>query len=287
VGWRALWNRVLEGSAAARRARRTHQLARNPFYWLAARPAAKHSMVWLFLLILAVFWYLRYSDLVQWQMITEVLVATGLAAHLVLRFWVASEASRRFAEDRQSGALELLLSTPMTVADILKGQYQALMRQFGLPVAAVLIFDLAALIAIGRDTAGPTETAFWVFFWISAMGLFVSDLVVLARTSMWVALNSGRSHRGSFGALARILGIPSLIFFLVVISDVPDSLSGVLLFWVLIRVINSTVFFCISSAGLREDFRAVASRPLEAPQVQADVEWTTNAPVPETEYRVH
>ena len=42
---------------------------------------------------------------------------TTILAHAVLKFWVVTEASRRFSLDRQSGALELLLLTMMaTVA---------------------------------------------------------------------------------------------------------------------------------------------------------------------------
>src|SRR5256885_8919754 len=39
-----------------------------------------------------------------------------------LKGWFASEVGRQLAEERKRGALELLLSTPLTVKEILRGQ---------------------------------------------------------------------------------------------------------------------------------------------------------------------
>ena len=49
-------------------------------------------------------------------------VATGFILNLLLKGWFASEVGRQLAEERKRGALELLLSTPLTVKEILRGQ---------------------------------------------------------------------------------------------------------------------------------------------------------------------
>ena len=57
--------------------------------------------------------------------------------HCVLKIWLASEACRHFVDHRHSGTLELLLSTPLKVSQILRGNLLALQRQFAAPVATV------------------------------------------------------------------------------------------------------------------------------------------------------
>ena len=59
--------------------------------------------------------------------------------NLVIKVWFALEAGKQLSEDRKQGALELLLSTPLTVQDILRGQRLALERQFLGPVMVVLM----------------------------------------------------------------------------------------------------------------------------------------------------
>ena len=57
---------------------------------------------------------------------------------LLLYLWAASQACRFFVEARRSGLLELLLVTPLSDRQIVRGQWQALLRMFGLPVALLL-----------------------------------------------------------------------------------------------------------------------------------------------------
>ena len=46
--------------------------------------------------------------------------------HLLLKVFVATEASRRLNEDRRSGALELLLVSPLSISQIISAQTAAL-----------------------------------------------------------------------------------------------------------------------------------------------------------------
>ena len=67
--------------------------------------------------------------------------------HLMLSMWVASEACAVFPAARDSGALELLLSTPLSVPEILRGQMLSLERQFFSPAVIVVALYCAALLA--------------------------------------------------------------------------------------------------------------------------------------------
>ena len=82
--------------------------------------------------------------------------------HSILKYWVAAEACRRFTLDRRSGALELLVSTPMTVREILGGQLFALLKQFALPVMVVVLADIIFPFSHRTDDD-------WVLLWIAGI----------------------------------------------------------------------------------------------------------------------
>src|SRR6059036_3107293 len=109
----------------------------NPIYWLTNRIRLKNWLVWMFLAVVLLLWILGLAlDSADWTT-PGAYIFTGFILHLVLKFWLAGEACRRFCLDRQSDALELLLSTPLGVREILRGQLMSLARQFGPPVAEI------------------------------------------------------------------------------------------------------------------------------------------------------
>jgi hypothetical protein len=83
---------------------------------------------------------------------------------LVLYLGTASQASRFFVEAQRSGLIELLLATPLTVKQILEGQWRALLRMFGLPLAVWLALQLLGTFLAQESwsrvaaTAPPTTT---------------------------------------------------------------------------------------------------------------------------------
>ena len=112
--WRDRWRAFSRGSAAARAAARQKLLAINPFLWRAGHSRAKQIAPWVFLAGAAAGWFVC-GKLAQNRYLfdepTDFYCAA--AVHFVLKVWIASEACRCFAEDRRSGALELLLTTPL------------------------------------------------------------------------------------------------------------------------------------------------------------------------------
>lgn len=71
----------------------------------------------------------------------EVFIVWAAITHYLLCLWICVQAPRRFADDKQSGALELLLCTTMPVAYIVKGTLWALWRRFGRAVVALVLLD--------------------------------------------------------------------------------------------------------------------------------------------------
>jgi ABC-type transport system involved in cytochrome c biogenesis permease component len=208
--WRERWQQWAYGNSTERSRFRTRLLSANPYYWLAGRDRLKPAYVWLFLGACCTIWlwaYVKFRKdwLDEWNYFLS-----ALFLHTVLKIWLASEACRRIGEDRHNGALELLLSTPLTVANILRGQLLALWRQFAGPVALVLAIDFLFL-----SVGGPRGqiSSGWIDAWLAWMVTLAADLYALGCVSMHLGLTAPRVGKAVRGALLRILVLPPLLCF--------------------------------------------------------------------------
>ena len=114
----------------------------------------------------------------------KTLVPTILLFQSFLKLWVVTETCQRLAEDRRIGALELLLSTPLTTREILRGQWLALKRQFAKPLAAVLVLEFLML-----------RQQFTLSTTLINLAMLLADLVTLAWVGMWLGLTARGYHR--------------------------------------------------------------------------------------------
>jgi ABC-type transport system involved in cytochrome c biogenesis permease component len=191
---------------------------------------------------------------------------TALIAHTVLKIWMVTEATRRFSADRQSGALELLLATPIQVKEIIRGQWLALERQFAAPMFVVLLADFIFLMALRRESES-------IYLWVAGMVVFAADMVTLAWVGMWRGLNSRRSNRAAAGAMARILILPWVLFTVFCILIVvfvkfgsggpPLDFKFYLILWVVIGLGIDLLFGLPARSRLLSEFRTVATTRFE------------------------
>ena len=231
--------------------RRTRLLEVNPFLWLAARDSMKTIFLWTTLFTLSALWLwaaIKWPK--DWISIPSYIFA-AVVLHTVLKIWLASEACFRFVEDRKSGALELLLSTPLNVSDILRGQRLALLWQFIGPASYVVIVDVIfmTLGLSGDDLNRSDERSFWIMLWGFGISIFVMDLFALSWVSMWAGLTSKQANRAANSASARILVLPWMVFFLFMTmiamgSGLRSGMDGetILVLWFVIALINNFVF---------------------------------------------
>jgi len=125
--------------------------------------------------------------------------------------FVASEAVRAYSEGFKEGALELLLCTPLTVSEIIRGQCLNLFRYFRWPILVVLAANVFLLLA-GRLSVrnnGYGETAQW--FVAGAIFLMI-DSLALAIVGLWHGLISRNSRQALTSAMVRILVLPWICF---------------------------------------------------------------------------
>jgi ABC-type transport system involved in multi-copper enzyme maturation permease subunit len=206
--WRERWQTWNSGDAADRNAFRTRLLDANPILWLSARIRSKPILVWLFLAISAAVWIAAWWRFKKDWLNEGVYIATALLVNLALRYWLAGEATRALADHRKSGALELLLSTPLSVGQILRGQGLALRRQFLGPVVAVLLTETIFMLSSVQDAVPEEERIFWFAMWGAGMFMLVADLVALYWVGMWQGLIAKNPLRAAGGSLFRILVLP-------------------------------------------------------------------------------
>jgi ABC-type transport system involved in cytochrome c biogenesis permease component len=218
--WRDRWLRWSLGNSAERADFRTRLLDVNAFYWLASRSRIKPAMVWALLGALACCWIWGWVKIGRDWLNPGVYITTALLLNTLLKCWFSAETVAQLAEDRRIGALELLLSTPLEVFDITRGQFLALCRQFARPILFVVALEFAFMItAIASKEIGSGEGS-WVLIWLGGLAVLVADIWALFYVGMWQALTSRSSNRANTAALARILALPWILYaaFLMVVA---------------------------------------------------------------------
>jgi hypothetical protein len=257
--WRDRWRRLFQGSAASRAASRRKWLAVNPFLWRAARPRSRYFGPWVFLALAAAGWY-AVRKLGANGGEDDFLCAA--AVHFVLKVWVAAEACRCFAEDRRSGGLELLLTTPLAAEQIVRGQRKALWRQFAGPVAAVLLVEMIYMIRqLRHEDTWEDRQGVGVLCLIPAVFL-VADLVAISWLSMRLALTHQKPIRvimlsiGWAVLLPNLLSLGITIAWLNAVNDISPLAAG--LIWAIPSLTADVLIFATGKMNMLDRLRQAA-----------------------------
>jgi ABC-2 family transporter protein len=209
--WRALRRFLSYGQLAKQASHRKKLLDRNAYYWLAARARLKPIHTWICLGLMAAWWTWSWLNAgIAWY---DPLIGVTLAAMLNFCFkvWIAIEAGQQLAEDQKAGALELLLSTPLTVRDILHGQWLALRRQFLKPLLLVIAIEFFFMYAEVVHRTG-SDWKMTQDVWLAAIIMLLADSLTLSVVAMRVALTAKSPNRASISTISRILILPWVLF---------------------------------------------------------------------------
>jgi ABC-type Na+ efflux pump permease subunit len=254
---------------------RARLLTLNPVLWRASRSIAGAGLIWLMLGALAALW-LCQDQVLRPRLPARVFsgvyfdpaidIAFLIVAGLFIKAWVAAESGRALGEERRSGSLELLLTTPMRPQDILRGQQLALWQKFVAPIVALVSANLFCLIVEWQDmlrrgtSNDERNTVIWIH--IVVAGFLVLDSIALSWVGMWHGFVAHKSGRAAFPAMLRIVVLPGLPF-LVLISiflTLGAGLGGVdaLACWCALGACTD-IFAFVYSDKLLEEFRKIAS----------------------------
>jgi hypothetical protein len=274
------------GSDRRRKALRAKLLALNPFYWLAGRDQLPKIVGWVLFGSMLALWLCLFAGVfiaprpANYEAFGGVVfIAFGL--NLIFKYMVAMEASRRLNEDRQSGALELLLVTPLPERQIISGQRRALLHLFRIPFFALVAVNVAPFWLI-HEGPNPLKISdgggvLGVIFLGSAV-LLILDFFALGWVGMWRALRAKKHHRAVLSSLAQVM-LPrwvaafSLWIILVNARGPSDrTLGGLLCAWFVLGGISNLVSACRTRTKLHKQFRRCAAgsnEPLEPPPAVA------------------
>lgn len=247
---------------------RRRLLTLNPFFWLAARDrrapyyvGAMMGMVYggSCVVMATIPSVTQELDNIRYLMLS-------IFFHLVLRGWLTNAVTMRLGEDRISGALELLLCTPLTPAEVMRGQWLALRRQFLVPVLAVLAFDAWLCTFLLRDE--PNDTRLIIAFFSGRAVMLLADLWALECTGLWQALQGRGSTHAATTTLVRVFVVPWLImlgllwllnmFTSPVNWSVDEPAWLFLITWLLLGLGTDAVLIRVNGRRLRTRFRNAA-----------------------------
>lgn len=134
-------------------------------------------------------------------------------ANFVIKMRFGAQACNFMAEARSSQALELILSTPLTITEIIRGQTRALKQMFLIPVACLLTLEVCTTLLLAFFwPSGSKVIAGITSLWIAAFYIFIFglDIVALFWAGMWFGLSSKRESQAVFKTIGFVLVLPML-----------------------------------------------------------------------------
>jgi ABC-type transport system involved in multi-copper enzyme maturation permease subunit len=266
--WREIGPLLSYGAPAQRVAFRKDALDANAFFWLAARAWLKPVHVWIFLGLAAIWWIHGWiSNGVLWLDVVTY-ISTSYLLNVTFKLWVALEAGHQLGEDRRAGAFELLLVTPLTVGDILRGQFQALRRQFLRPLVVVVAVEFLFAVVLARRPDMGRE----IFFLLGGILLLLADMAALTWVSILSALTTRNPASAVMTTVSRVLVFPWVVLggimgiwhavYLLDLTRLPPTESFPLGLWLATGFLADVFFGFRAWKALRLSFREIALRPL-------------------------
>jgi ABC-type transport system involved in multi-copper enzyme maturation permease subunit len=299
------------GSAEFRFHFRRRLLDCNPIYWLSRRErVSSFGILLAFSLLATIAASVGYQD---WRVIgpqaNEVFpvfawLFCAAAIHALMILRVAIVAAERFGEDRRSGALELILSTPLSISSVLAGHWKGLRRYFAGPaliafgvhvMALSYFFTIPPIVDEGVRNIGdvlaqtfqhlrgqPMPHSGWEVFMIALIilgyfPLLLLDWIAIAWLGTWCSLRSKHLIFAPIRTLF-VLHVPPVICYAFIAGFFANSgfLTGgtfsdaLTLYAVVVSLFLANQIICIwwSRRQIYKHFRTAATDRYQPPKKQ-------------------
>lgn len=265
--WHEWCRRALMGAEPERRDFRRWLLAVNPIYWLASRERRTRWYPWVLLLSVGVIVLWSCGQVRAHGVQFEPLILGSFFLNWFFKHWVTNAACYAFSTDRDKGALELLLCTPLTIRAVLRGHTLALRRQFFAPVLTLVVVELVLYALAWPTDLMDRNGEQWLLPAIFFCGLvvFVADIFALVWVGWWAGVVSKNASSAVSGTYVRLMILPWLsvalglvIFFILFDMDALGHAIAGLVVWT-VASLCADWFFAFSARGkLLTELRSAA-----------------------------
>jgi hypothetical protein len=290
--WAQRYREWTRGSRAYRKRLASRWLVRNPFVWLGARDQREATLAWAIVVGIVVVWLGCWAAWPsRWPSVPN-LFLTATLFNLSLSWLARYSAAKGAGAPRQDGSYELLLTTPLSPQEIVRGELEAVRILFQPVLRLVLLLEIILMLAglllkKWNPSALTVYFLIWAFFlyWTSAQGWWRRRRVLPV---MWTSLNCGRpalavwrtSGLHSWSWIWVLFNIKSLF------SGFPDfptgspgelllvsSLAGSFVIVVLIRFLVGDTVSAQRERRLISEFREIVREPVPHPHDPRFKKW--------------
>lgn len=183
-------------------------LAISPVDWLAASQRGQTPLIWLALMLPALnlvgvqFMFRAFSSVSA--QVAGVISFLHIGLQVLSVALLALVASRPLSEARRSGALELLLCTPVTGEQIVRGHWAHLWARLRLPLALTIVAPMGLYLWVLWGQVSRVSPQPWTYLlWLQMPRLAVQVAQVLA--ACWLGLWLGLAAKTTGHAVGRAL----------------------------------------------------------------------------------
>jgi len=262
-----------KGGAASQQAWRALMMNKNPVGWLEGRDRLQPRMLWGTILCVAIAGAIAHLlSFDHWWPGEGFVILWAIFAHYVLCLWIAIQAPRRLADDKESGALELLLCTPVKPAEIVRGCMMILRRRFGRGLLALLLLDAFFGLACFSEHGGWGKFRADPFLRLTICALVVAPVQAysLARIGIYEGLVQTTSLRATFMTAWNAGLLPWISWFAFMLGletsqrylRLPGRITDDFAFgaWASVQLLVCTLCLSYACCRLRWRFRSLAAQ---------------------------
>ena len=202
------------------------------------------------------------------------LVVVPLLTHGFTKILLAGKSNQLVSRCRNSGELEILLSTPLRVGRICRGFFSSTLRAF-LPIAAMVVVGDVLILAYSATsiTRQGQDLLLWVAIWSLIVMMVLDGWAVL-----WISLWQGCHSRNLIQALWKTLRLtliypaalfvatiaisPTLLIYASTVGDDSLVVGAILWWWIISLAVKAPLAF-MARNSLSNDFRQAVAGDLK------------------------
>lgn len=213
----------------------------NPVVWMLTRGGRADWYVWA---VIAVVVVPAIIITVTWKSASVLFlpfIIAGVLLNFLLAAWVSAKACFMISDARTSGALDLLLTTPISPAQIVDGHMEALKRQFVAPFVTLCIAEVGIVALLDVTTTG--ELALAVVLTLIGAGLMAAQLMATAWFGLWAGLTTKKPAHAFAKTIIYVVILPTLFVWC----------------WCVITLIKDAIFINYARNRLYKQFRNIVT----------------------------